>query len=106
MSKGLEFVLNECENKFGTSDELGNPSSDRIAMEKEHIPQCQQVDWHFAINIPEPEVMGKINGVEDSPRLLSDVLIAKQVSDTLEQTPLSPFSGVKRSHRHSRSERC
>ena len=76
-------MLNECENKFGTSDELRDPSSDGVAVEKEHIPQCQQVDWHFPIDVPEPEVMGKINGVEDSPRLLSDVLIAKQMSDTL-----------------------
>ena len=83
MSKGSEFVLNEGENKFGTSDELRNPSSDGVAMEKEHIPQCQQVDRHFPIDVPEPKLVGKINGVENSPRLLCYVLVDKQVSDTL-----------------------
>ena len=75
-------MLEEGENKFGTSDELRDPSSDGVAMEKEHIPQRKKVDRHFPVHVPEPKLMSKINSVEDSPRLLGDILVVEQVSDT------------------------
>ena len=44
-------------------------------MEKQHIPQCKQVNWHLSIYVLEPKLAGKINRVEDSPRLHVDVFI-------------------------------
>ena len=70
-------MLKEGENKFGTSDEFRDPSSDGVAMEKEHIPQRKKVNRHFSIHILEPELVGKVNSVEDSPRFLGNMFVAK-----------------------------
>ena len=46
-------------------------------MEQQHIPQCEQVNWHLPIDVLETKLAGKISRVEDSPRLYVDIFIVQ-----------------------------
>ena len=50
ISKQSELVLEKGENKFGTSDEFRDPSSDGVAMEQEDIPQRKKIHRHFSVH--------------------------------------------------------
>merc|ERR1719341_1509948 len=76
ISKQSELVLEKGENKFGTSDEFRDPSSDGVAMEEEHISQRKKIHRHFSVHVPEPKLMSKINS-----RVFTLITVLKTLPD-------------------------